>query len=228
MGSENPDLSCFVSDCTSMAGAGREPRKEKKKKLTANAHPQTHCSEWNILPIPTNCIIQFPSTAVRDNKASKCECKCSGTWCIIALLIACLLQKRCRALVQYLRACPGGVMHTSSSPGLPRSPVLRLPFPRPCVYVLRQRAAVSSPSFGWEMESSSAKSHRRGPHRHWKEVVRREGGGVLCYHDDLVKLVKGRPVNPKLLGFFLLVCDFFPSMTVLIKGAGGWGGGATL
>ena len=54
-------------------------------------------------------------------------------------------------------------------------------FPQPRVYVLRQRAAVSSPSFGWEMESSSAKSHRRGPHRDWKEVVWRGGEGVGCF-----------------------------------------------
>lgn len=70
----------------------------------------TYGSEWNISPTPTNCIIQFPSIAVRDNKVSKCQCKCSSTRCIIALLIACLRQNCCWALVQYLKACPGGVI----------------------------------------------------------------------------------------------------------------------
>lgn len=131
--------------------------------------PTTCCSDRNISPISTNCIIQFPSAAVRDNKAGKCECKCSGTWCVIGLLIACLLQNCCWGFGAISQSSSRWGNAPSPPPSLPpRSCVLHLPS---CVYVLRQGAAVSSPSFGWEMESSSAGSHRCGPSTIWR------GGG---------------------------------------------------
>lgn len=109
-GTKNHVLSCVVSDCRSVAGTGWELRE-----ACGQCSPTTYCSEWNSFPILNNCIISFPSTAGGDNKMSKCECKCSGTWCIIALLIACLLQNCYWALVQYLRACPGGMILPCSS-----------------------------------------------------------------------------------------------------------------
>lgn len=55
---------------------------------------------------------------------------------------------------------------------------------------------------------SQVPSPRLPPRLEGGGVEGRGGGGVLCYHDDLVKLVKGRPVNPKLLLFFFLFVLF--------------------
>lgn len=207
-GAKNHDLSCFVSDCRSKAGTGR-----KLRKAYGPSSSPTHCWEWNIFPIQTNHIIQYPAIAVRDNKASKCERKCSGTWCIIALLIACLLQNCCWALVQYLRACPGGVI-LPSSPSRPCASVLYLPS---CSLCLCTEAESSSLITIIWMRNGVIISQVRSlrPHHNWKE-------GVLCYHDDNIKPVKVRPVTAKTL-FFLL--QLFLLYDPSDAGGGKWGGG---
>lgn len=82
--------------------------------------------------------------------------------------------------------------------------------PVACVYVLRQRAAVSSSSFRREMESSSAKSHHCSP----ATIGRR---GVLGYHDDHIKLVKVIPIKPRSFGvFFKLYFTLFLFLSMII------------
>ncbi len=198
---KNHDLSCFVSDCRSMAGMGWELRKAwGQSSLT------TYCSEWNIFPILTNRIIQFPSIAVRDNKASKCECKCSSTWCIIAQLIACLLQNCCGALVQYLRACPGGAI-LPSSPSLPHSSVLYLPSCSLCLCTETESSSLIT--IIWMRDGviiSQVPSLR--PHHNWKE-----GGAVLPWRPHQIGQSKTSQAQ-KLWVFFIVF--FSPSVTVLI------------
>lgn len=105
---------------------------EDCKKLKANH--LTYCSEWNIFPDPTNCIIQFLSLALKDNKAGKCECKCSCNYPINCLFVAAAVLLGFGAIAQKLVwVWPDALIFF----------FLFFFFSLVCVCVLRQRASMS-------------------------------------------------------------------------------------